>query len=177
MITANISDILPLQRGHYIAAMRSCKKNRSPEILLGEGIVSLHSVLLRTHHIGFIVVAMYTNSGARGAKHESINSVNKVGILSYAMVQVFRPSHGSAYSSLAFQLLQAAAFVRVPASHILFSFAGLSSSFSHISLASDSAHPFQLVTLCSMASTVMADLREKGALVSKCVRAQTSEED
>ena len=131
--------------------------------------------VVRTHHMGFVVVAMYTNSGTRGSKHESIDSVSKVGILSYAMVQVYRPSHGSAYSSLAFQPFQAAAFIRVPASHILFSFAGLSSTFSRISLASDCAHPFQLVTLGSMASTVMADLREKAVLVSKCVKVQATQ--
>ena len=141
------------------------------------GKVCLYTfVLLCSHHIGFVVVAMYTNSGARGSKHESINSVSNVGILSYAMVQVFHRSHGSAYSSLAFQPLQAAAFIRIPASHVIFSFAGLSPTFSCISLASDSAHPFQLVTLCSMASTVMANLRERAALVAKCVGAQKSEE-
>jgi len=140
-------------------------------------MVRTHSVLLHTHRIGFVlVVAMYTNSGARGSKHESINSVSKVGIPSYVMVQVFCPSHGSAHSSLAFQPLQAVTFIRIPASHILFSFAGLSLTFSRISLASDCAHPFQLITLCSMASTVMANLREKAVLVSKCVRAQMSEE-
>jgi len=176
MITANISDILPLQCGHFIAVLRPYKKNESPDILLGEGMVRTHSVLLHTHCIGFVVVAMYTNSGARGSKHEPINSVSKVGIPSYVMVQVFCPSHGSAHSSLAFQPLQAATFIHIPASHILFSFAGLSLTFSHISLASDCAHPFQLVTLCSMASTVMANLCEKAVLVSKCVRAQMSEE-
>ena len=36
MITANISDILPLRRGHFIAVLRPYKKNESPDILLGE---------------------------------------------------------------------------------------------------------------------------------------------
>ena len=126
---------------------------------------------------GFIVVAMHTNSGARQSTSRSIQSTKLV--FYHVIVQIFRPSHGSAYSSLAFQLLQAAAFIHVPASHVLFSFAGLSSTFSRIlSLASDCAHPFQLVTLCSMASTVMADPRKNGVLVSRCVRvrAQMSEE-
>ena len=143
------------------------KKNESPDILLGEGMVCTHSVLFTL--TTFVVVAMYTNSGTHRSKHKSIDSVSKVGILSYTMLQVYCHSHGSAYSSLAFQPLQAPAFIRVPASHILFPFAGLSS------LTSDCAHPFQLVTLGSMASMVMADLHEKAVLVSKCVKVQATQ--
>ena len=173
MTTANISDILPPRCSHFVAVIRPYKKNESPDILLGEGMICTHSVLFRTHQV--VVVAMYTNSGTCGSKHESIDSVTKVGILSYVMVQVYCHSHGSAYSSLFFQPLQAAAFIHVPASHILFSFAGLSSTFSRISLASDSAHPFQLVTLGSMTSMVMTNLCKKAALVSKCVKAQAAQ--
>ncbi|KIM68189.1 hypothetical protein SCLCIDRAFT_106465 [Scleroderma citrinum Foug A] len=152
MLTGNVSDIIPLQRGHFIVVLHPHTKNKTPEILLGE------------------VEAIYTNSGACGSKHEWIESVNKVGVPSYVMVRVFHPSHGMAYSSLAFHPLQASAFIRIPASHILFLFATLSSSFSRISLASDHAHPFQLVTLCPTAAMVMDKLCDKVVLVLTCVR-------
>ncbi|KIJ11563.1 hypothetical protein PAXINDRAFT_15559 [Paxillus involutus ATCC 200175] len=67
IFNANISDLLPLRPGHFIAVLRQQNQKEVPEILLGE------------------VIALYTNSGARGAKHEAISSVNSAGMPSYTM--------------------------------------------------------------------------------------------
>ncbi|KAF8841420.1 hypothetical protein BDN67DRAFT_967167 [Paxillus ammoniavirescens] len=143
IFNANISDLLLLQPGHFITVLRQQNQKAVPEILLGK------------------VIALYTNSGACGAKHEAISSVNSAGMPSYTMVRIYRPSHGSSYTSLACPSLGAAAFIRVPSTHILFSFAASSGSILRIDITTDAAHPFELITLCPLSSAVMQGLHAR----------------
>ena len=146
--------------------IRPYKKNESPDILLGEGMVCTHSVLLCTHHIN---------------RFCSCSNVHKLRC-PLVKARVDQLSQQNWYfiicDSSSFPSPPWMTFTHIPASYIIFPFAALSPTFSCISLASDCAHPFQLVTLCLMASTVMvANLRERAALVAKCVGAwQRSEE-
>lgn len=114
---------------------------------------------------------MYTHSGARGAKHEWVPSVNLIGILSYVNVHVFRVSHGFTYSSLSSPALQSATFMHVPPTHVLFSFGAFSTAISHHSMTTDAAHPFALTTLCPESTNIMQNLCTDPQVVSDCVKA------
>ncbi|KIK89784.1 hypothetical protein PAXRUDRAFT_152138, partial [Paxillus rubicundulus Ve08.2h10] len=115
------------------------------------------------------VVALYTNSGARDMKHEWIKAVDKVGLPSYVMIRVFRPSHGLTYSSLACPSLEVAAYMQIPATHVLFSFVASSALLTKPTLGA--AHHFELVTLCPLSAMIMRRLRERSLHVSACARA------
>ncbi|KAF8124996.1 hypothetical protein EV363DRAFT_1270889 [Boletus edulis] len=72
------------------------------------------------------------------------------------MVRVYRLSHGDTYSSIACTKLGAAAFIRVPATHVLYSFATSAASISRLDITMDAARPFDLITLCQVSSNVMS---------------------
>jgi len=74
------------------------------------------------------------------------------------------------YTSPAYSLLGAAAFIRVPRTHILFSFAASSGSIVRLDITTNAAHPFELVTLCPLSSVVMQGLRARVDQVSACVQ-------
>lgn len=134
-------------------------------------VMANSSLKYRGPYIIQLVIALYTNSGTRGAKHESVPSVNSAGMPSYTMVRVYRPSHGSSYTSIACSSLGAATFIRVPSTHILFSFAASSGSIVRLDITTDAAHPFELITLCPLSSVVMQGLRTRVDQVSACVQA------
>jgi hypothetical protein len=140
-------------------------------------LVSLLGVMLCSGGQAYRLVLVYHDHTRtqfcvchRGAKHEAISSVNSAGMPSYTMVRVYRPSHGSSYTSIACSLLGAAAFIRVPSTHILFSFAASSGSILRLDITTDAAHPFELVTLCPLSSAVMQGLRTRVNQVAECVR-------
>ncbi|KAH7929600.1 hypothetical protein BV22DRAFT_1029216 [Leucogyrophana mollusca] len=152
MHNANISDIQPLVPGQFVAFLKPNTKDKLPEVVLGE------------------VLTMYTHSGGRGVRHEWTSSVRRLGIASYINVRVYRFSHGSSYSSMSCPSLGCSAFMRVPATHLIFSFGTASSNIVLRTLETEAAHPFMLVTLCSLASGVLRELRARATEVSSAVQ-------
>ncbi|KAH7919930.1 hypothetical protein BV22DRAFT_1199252 [Leucogyrophana mollusca] len=140
MHNANITDFTPLAPGHFVAVLKPGKQKDQPEILLGE------------------VLTMYTNSGGRGSQHCWIPCVNRVGIPSYVNIRVFRLSFGCTYSSMSCPPLGASSFMRIPQTHIIFSFATASRDIIIRSIETDNAHPFTLVTLCPFSTGIMQAL-------------------
>ncbi|KAF8834819.1 hypothetical protein BDN67DRAFT_1016109 [Paxillus ammoniavirescens] len=145
MSNADISVLLPLQPGCFIAVLHPHKSNKvPPEVRLGE------------------VLTMYTHTGAHGAKHEWTSLVNMDGNISYLNIRVFHPSHGFTFTSLASPALKSAIFLHILPTHILFSFAASSSLILHHDITTDDAHPFALVTLCPASGSIMQSLRGIG---------------
>ncbi|KAH7917062.1 hypothetical protein BV22DRAFT_1135735 [Leucogyrophana mollusca] len=114
---------------------------------------------------------MYTNSGGRGVRHEWTPSVRRIGIASYVNVHIFRLSHGSSYTSLACPSLGCSAFIRVPATHLIFSFGTASSNIVLHALETDAAHPFALITLCPLTAGILRELCARAPDISAAVRA------
>ena len=71
----------------------------------------------------FVVLTMYTKSGAKGSKHEWAANTNKLGILSYVSTQLFTSIGGTHFSSVTCPMLDCATFLHLPATHVLFSLA------------------------------------------------------
>ncbi|KAI0054490.1 hypothetical protein BV25DRAFT_1922630 [Artomyces pyxidatus] len=152
MHTANISDIKPLEAGHFVIVLAPTTVDKPPEVLLGE------------------VTTMYTNSGARGARHEWISSARSVGIPSYINIRVYRHSHGNSYTSLACTSLGCATFLRIPRTHIIFSLATASHAFVRVDTRTDAGHPFGFVTLCAFSQGILKVLCDHRVAVSAAVR-------
>ncbi|KIK78086.1 hypothetical protein PAXRUDRAFT_164963 [Paxillus rubicundulus Ve08.2h10] len=113
--------------------------------------------------------ARYTNTGAQAAQHEWIKAVDKVGLpSSYVMVQVFWLFHGPMYSLLACSSLEAAAYMWIPETYVLFSVVTSSALLTKLALGADAAHPFQLVMLCPLLAMFMR-LQEWDFQVSACL--------
>lgn len=114
-ISANISTLIPLQRGSLIVGLRPGKNSR--ELFVAEGTrrpmrhlpVYYFIDLLPLTLDGLSVITMYTHSGAKAARHEWTDSVTSVGMPSYVMVQEFRRSYGQAYTSVACDALLSSA--------------------------------------------------------------------
>ncbi|KAI0067574.1 hypothetical protein BV25DRAFT_1876116 [Artomyces pyxidatus] len=150
MQIANITEIWPLRVGNFVLVLRPATKKEKPEILLGE------------------VLAMYTNSGARGAKHDWISSISSVGAPSYINVQVFRLSYGSTYTSLSCSTLGCSTFLRIPRTHILFSLA-TAISLRKTGCSSDPAYPVSVVALDPFSEGIINILKDRVQAVSDAV--------
>lgn len=70
-----------------------------------------------------LVMAIYTKSSAKAAKHEWTPKVHDVGAISYVSIQVYAPVGGRNFSSIACHELDCSTFLHLPAAHVLFSLA------------------------------------------------------
>lgn len=114
---------------------------------------------------------MYTNSGARGAAHEWIDTITSVGEPSYIAVQAFRSSHSTTYTSALCSALGSATFLLIPRTHVLLSLAASAAAFRITSLSDDAAYPFQQhVTLDPTTHKTFNDLKGKLGDVAIAVR-------
>jgi hypothetical protein len=112
---------------------------------------------------------MHTNSGARGAKYEWIDSTNSIGKPSYIAIQIFRPFRGAIFSSNACESLDCPTFLRIPRTHVLFSLASLKSLITVQNLSTDGTIT-QLVTLPSLAMQIFKCLKSKQGHVGAAVK-------
>lgn len=116
-----------------------------------------------------IVIAMYTNSGARGARHEHTEAIHSVGAPSYVNVLIYRHSHLNTYMSLACSELECNTFLRVPRTHVLFSFATPSATQDRQDFLADSSHPLAYITLSPFAATIFKTLCDRKTDVAAAV--------
>lgn len=114
------------------------------------------------------VVTLYSTSGAKGARHDWIDKVHSVGEPSYLMVQLYAHSHGCTYTSLACKSLESNSFLRVPRTHILFSFP--SNSITRKDISSDAAHPMTFVTLPPQSTALFLILISNAIRIDKAIK-------
>ncbi|KAA1468573.1 hypothetical protein DENSPDRAFT_814932 [Dentipellis sp. KUC8613] len=153
MHNGNITSLCPLRSGHFVAALRPDTKDSVPEIVLAE------------------VVTMYTTTGARGAKHDWTASVTSVGSSSYIVGRVFTPSYMHTYSSLSCAALGCATFLRIPRTHVMFSFASASSDIRAVDMVVDPNHPFHYITLGSFPTHILKALEQRSSDIFNCIQA------
>jgi hypothetical protein len=104
------------------------------------------------------VVTIYTKSGTKGAKHESIDEAVNIGAPSLVGCKAYAPASSYAVlTSLTCPKLQCSTFPHIPRSRILFSLAPYQSSFQRIDIPAShgaiGAH--SIVTLSSEAFSVI----------------------
>ncbi|KAJ6580890.1 hypothetical protein B0H19DRAFT_1112801 [Mycena capillaripes] len=124
MHLANISQINPLQPGHFFVGLRPGTSG---------GVVLCK------------VVTIYTKS----TMHDWIPAATSVGAPSYVYADVYQPFNGRMFSSLSCQSLACGTTLQFPRTHIIFSLASFAPTISRQEVPTADGHPHTLVTLCA----------------------------
>lgn len=131
-------------------------------LTLGRFIVAVSPVAGRQRIVLGEVVAMYSKSAGKGAKHEWREELTSLGAASYVSARVYSPMAGhSVFTSLDCAELSAPTLLHIPRTHILFSLASFSSSVKKQTVplpGSVAGHSFDIVTLCATSSILFSSL-------------------
>ncbi|KAJ7810176.1 hypothetical protein B0H14DRAFT_3757961, partial [Mycena olivaceomarginata] len=134
MHLANISQINPLQPGHFFVGL---KPGASGGVVLCK------------------VLTIYTKS----TMHDWIPAATSVGTPSYVYADVYQPLSGRMFSSLSCQSLACGTTLQFPRTHIIFSLASFTPTISRQEVPTVDGHPHTLVTLCAKSYELFETLR------------------
>ncbi|KAI0026402.1 hypothetical protein K488DRAFT_75370, partial [Vararia minispora EC-137] len=114
------------------------------------------------------VSSIYTTSGARGAAHGYVDSVSSIEELSYIAVQAYKLSHGAIFTSLACPECGCMTFLRIPHTHVIFSFS--TASFTSTAVGDNWAFPITLVTADDFTMELLRRLWDRTGDVQAAVK-------
>ncbi|KAJ7355749.1 hypothetical protein DFH08DRAFT_772956 [Mycena albidolilacea] len=134
MHLANISQINPLQPGHFFVGL---KPGASGGVVLCK------------------VLTIYTKS----TMHDWIPAATSVGTPSYVYADVYQSLSGRMFSSLSCQSLACGTTLQFPRTHIIFSLASFTPTISRQEVPTVDGHPHTLVTLCAKSYELFETLR------------------